>query len=131
MAHSTSEKRPWLAALLAILVTGLGHLYLRRWRRAIGWLVAVFVVSWWLVEPAALEALASGESVDLIEVGPVLLVGLLSVVDAYFVAHAQNKFARSPEPESGEEAVTRCPNCGKEVDPDLDFCQWCSTSLDG
>jgi len=38
MQRSTSQKRPWLAALLGALVTGFGHLYLRRWRRAVGWL---------------------------------------------------------------------------------------------
>lgn len=37
----SSRKRPWLAAALAFPVTGLGHLYLRRWRRAAGWLLLV------------------------------------------------------------------------------------------
>ena len=23
----------------------------------------------------------------------------------------------------------RCPHCGKELDPDLDFCPWCTTRL--
>jgi hypothetical protein len=25
---------------------------------------------------------------------------------------------------------TECPECGKELDPDLDFCPWCTTRLD-
>jgi len=60
MQRSTSQKRPWLAALLGALVTGFGHLYLRRWRRAVGWLAVLFAVSYVFVEPAAIEALAAG-----------------------------------------------------------------------
>jgi len=41
-------------------VTGFGHLYLRRWRRAVGWLAVLFAVSYVFVEPAAIEALAAG-----------------------------------------------------------------------
>ena len=35
------RKRPWLAAVLTVLIPGLGHLYLRLWGRALLWFVIV------------------------------------------------------------------------------------------
>lgn len=127
MSWSLSRKRPWLAALLGALVTGLGHLYLRRWWRALGWLATLVGVSTLFVDPSTLEALASGSAVDPFAVAPILIVGILNVIDAYVLALAHNAVVRlSAHPEQGP---THCPNCGKEVDTDLDFCQWCSTEL--
>lgn len=39
MGTETSKRQPWLAFLLEALVTGLGHVYLRRWRRSAGWIL--------------------------------------------------------------------------------------------
>lgn len=131
MQESTSRKRPWLAALLSILATGLGHLYLRRWRRAAGWLLLVYGVSVLFVDPAAVEALVNGSAVDPVALAPVLLVGGVSVIDAYFVARAQNAVARaSAATATAEGEHVKCPSCGNELDPDLEFCHWCSTQLD-
>jgi hypothetical protein len=143
MERTISQKRPWLAALLGALVTGFGHLYLRRWRRAVGWLAVLFAVSYVFVEPAAIEALAAGEPVDPLSVAPTLLVGGASVVDAYVIARAQNALARTENAteatrNAGEgtkdvagETTDSCPNCGREVDPELDFCHWCTADLSG
>lgn len=128
MNQSLSRKRPWLAALLAAVVTGLGHLYLRRWRRALGWLAVTVGATVLFADPAALDALASGEAVDPLAAAPSLIVGSLSVVDAYLVARAQNVLARRTTTENGR--LTHCPNCGKELDPDLEFCQWCTAEID-
>lgn len=128
MGQSTSQKRPWFAALLAVLVTGLGHLYLRRWRRALGWLALLFSVTALFVDPAALEALANGNTADPVAIAPVLIVGGFSVIDAYLLAYAQNEVTRLADSAEGE--LTHCPNCGKELDADLDFCQWCTTAVD-
>jgi endogenous inhibitor of DNA gyrase (YacG/DUF329 family) len=27
-------------------------------------------------------------------------------------------------------ADAECPECGKELDPELDFCPWCTTRFD-
>ena len=151
MERTTSQKRPWLAALLGALATGFGHLYLRRWRRAAGWFVTLFAVSYFLVDPAAIDALAAGEPIDPLSVAPTLIVGGVSVVDAYVLARAQNALARTGEAtDSGTgdaagatgaaaekaanpsgETTESCPNCGKEVDPGLDFCHWCTADLSG
>lgn len=127
MGQSTSQKRPWLAALLGAVATGLGHFYLRRWRRALGWLVVLFAVASLFVEPAALEGLAEGAAADPVALAPVLVVAGLSTVDAYVLAHAQNAVARlNPDPDGD---LTHCPNCGNELDSDIDFCHWCTADV--
>jgi len=152
MSQSTSRKRPWLAALLAALVTGLGHLYLRRWRRAVGWLVVLFGVTALLVDPATLDALASGEAVNPAEIAPVLITGSLSILDAYVLARAHNstreattRASVAPDGTTPEGAVAEgvtsdgasgdgerpnCPYCKRELDPELDFCHWCNSELE-
>lgn len=128
MGRLMSGKRPWLAALLGTLVTGLGHLYLRRWLRAFGWIVLAFVTADLFVPREVLVALqafvvsGTGSPPALVSLGPLLMVSLLSVVDAYFMAILANR-------QREFEARTRCPSCGHELDGDLHFCQWCSEPL--
>ena len=149
-----SRKRPWLAALLGTLVTGLGHLYLRRWKRGLGWFVSAVAVSAVFVPPEAARALLEGSGGDLSTLAPVLAVGLASVADAYVLArlrqretHGRAGSATPSEPSPGETATAaadsgtgtdttpeshaECPECGKELDPDLDFCPWCTARLTG
>lgn len=127
MDQTTSRKRPWLAALLAALVTGLGHIYLRRWKRAFGWLTALCAASVLFVDPATLEAFANWQVTDPVAVAPILLVGCLSIADAYVLAHAENTIRRTTPAPDGQ--FTHCPQCGNELDADLDFCHWCTTDL--
>lgn len=129
MQRSVSRKRPWLAALLAALATGLGHLYLRRWRRAVGWLAVLLVATVLFVDPVTVDALAAGDSVDPLTVAPILLVGSASVVDAYLLAHAHNRVTHPTSAPGG--ALAECPNCGREVEANLGFCHWCTTEFDG
>jgi predicted amidophosphoribosyltransferase len=52
---------------------------------------------------------------------------VLNVLDAYWIA------AKSADRRTsivGDDSRT-CPNCGKELEPDIDFCHWCTTQLDG
>lgn len=148
-----SRKRPWLAALLGTLATGLGHFYLRRWKRGIGWFAAAVVVSAVFVPPEAARALLEGSGGDLGTLAPLLAVGVASVADAYVLArlHQQEthdgiESTTPSSPAAEETAVTgggsaethttadvdaECPECGKELDPDLDFCPWCTTQLTG
>lgn len=129
MDRPHSRKRPWLAALLSALAAGLGHAYLRRWWRAFGWAAAVVCVSALFVDTAVLAAVARGQSFDPLAVAPTILVGGLSVADAYVLARTQNAMRRVSRAQNGDR--THCPNCGKELDPELDFCQWCSAETDG
>ena len=163
---ASQSKRPWLAALLATLVTGLGHFYLRRWKRGLGWFAVAIAVSAVFVPPEAARALLSGSGGDITDVVPLLAVGVASVADAYVLARMRQRETRdrergtrsradagasagsesgsgtgpgdgaavapgrtTGEQESGSVGA-ECPECGKELDPDLDFCPWCTTRLD-
>lgn len=146
-----SGKRPWLAALLGTLATGLGHFYLRRWKRGLGWFAVAVAVSALFVPPEAARALLSGSGGDVATLAPLLAVGAASVADAYVLARMSQREARGRDDdgaaatsEAGDgstvvddvtpgttpgPAGTECPECGKELDPDLDFCPWCTTRL--
>ena len=153
-------KRPWLAAFLGTLATGLGHFYLRRWRRGLAWFAAAVVASYLFVPPEAAQALLSGEGSDPADLAPVFVVGVASIADAYVLARRRQQRARREAAASrdagtavnqdgddygtgvtatatmgtaspGESDAESCPNCGKELDPELDFCPWCTARLDG
>lgn len=42
--HSTKPRRPWLAALLSLLATGVGQVYNGQWKKGVGFLVAELVL---------------------------------------------------------------------------------------
>ncbi|WP_248907907.1 DUF7575 domain-containing protein [Halocatena marina] len=137
----TRWKRPWLAMLLGTLLTGFGHLYLRRWWRALGWLLATYATMVLFVPSAATDALISQitntdallsqitnfepVSVPIVDVLPLLLVGIASVFDAYVLARMNNQ--RVLEQQMG---IQRCSNCHRPIDPDVSFCQWCANPRD-
>jgi len=152
---SQREKRPWLAAFLGTLATGLGHFYLRRWKRGLGWFAAAVATSVLFVPPEAARTLLDGGG-DPATLAPVLIVGVASVADAYVLARSRQHRSRVADARraatggeygrddvdgaaagtatsTGEKMTTdaeeTCPHCGKELDPDLDFCPWCTTRL--
>lgn len=113
---SEAAKRPWLAALLALAITGLGHLYLRRWGRALAWLFLVaFTVIVFVPDDGLTEA-------TLFELAPMVLIAAMSVVDAYVLAREQNRRVAI-------EAEEECPSCGREVEDGVDFCWYCAEPL--
>lgn len=136
MGETRSPKRPWLAALLALAVTGLGHAYLRRWGRAFGWLALVYAALALFVPPEAVEAAAESvragsgtlpPSVNPLVFLPPLVIALGSAADAYLLARAERDEALRAA--AGRGTIV-CPNCGREVAEELDFCQWCTTEFD-
>jgi len=72
-------KKTWVAVLLSLLVTGLGHLYLGRWRRGLAILAATVVVG--------------GVASLYLSYDQVMLVGLFfalfAAVDAYNLSRAE------------------------------------------
>ncbi|MFC6754050.1 DUF7575 domain-containing protein [Halorubrum tibetense] len=86
-----TRRRPWLAVLLAVLVSGLGHAYLRRWGRAFGWYVAITATLVLLVPDAAMEQLFAREIPPIADVAPALVVVVASILDAYLVAVRNNR----------------------------------------
>lgn len=158
MAIVPDRFRPYFAALLCLLVTGLGQLYLRRWLRAFGWFALAFGISLAFVPETAATDVLSGEPVDPFALLPGALVGFASAIDAFILA--RREVAAEPDsaraggtgpadatevaPMTGEappvagdaeplEATADqkidCPACGKPVDPDLGFCHWCTTEF--
>jgi hypothetical protein len=128
----STRKRPWLAALLAVGYPGLGHLYLREWARALLWFGLTLLTASLLIPQSVVPTTMSAESMrQAFDAMPVeasvglLVVGLLNVADAYWFAVRNNR--QQAQAETGR----RCPNCGKEIDGDIDFCHWCTTEIDG
>ena len=121
-----------MGALLAFFLPGLGHVYLREWLRSAMWFA--FAVSAVLLfvfpETGPVEATGPAEAfsaaveategLSLEAMLPIWIVRVFSAIDAYWLA-----LRRSGEETDGEQ----CPACGKPVDEDLDFCQWCTTPL--
>lgn len=127
MKQTDSRKRPWLAALLSAVAPAFGHLYLRRWLRALGWLGLTMVTTLFVPE-STLDALMAGEPFAWVNIVPLLAVSAISVLDAYRLAVINNYLLQRRA--SGGEAMGVCSDCGRSVDDDLDFCQWCATPLD-
>jgi len=125
MARTHSKKRPWLAAFLAVFATGAGHVYLRRWLRALGWLGVAALTSYLFVPVSALEAFVFGGEVAWLDLLPLLVVTTLSALDAYQLAVVNNYFHRVRTHNGA--GPTACPSCGRPMDDDLEFCQWCAT----
>ncbi|SFS02057.1 hypothetical protein SAMN05216559_2591 [Halomicrobium zhouii] len=130
----TKRRRPWLAAALALLSPGLGHVYLREWLRAVVWFGLMFAATELLVPvppmPAevtvtsVLEASQmAAEQVDAPSRLALFAITALSMADAYWIATRGNRQAATDEGVS-------CPHCGREVDEDLEFCHWCTTRLE-
>jgi len=130
----TGRKRPWLAALLAFVYPGLGHVYLREWLRAVLWFGLVFSTTALLLGNSVMAPLDDGITVDgLVTVSQnvpleaslaLFAITALSMADAFWMATRGNTEAEVVE-------GMQCPNCGKELEGDLDFCHWCTTRLDG
>jgi uncharacterized paraquat-inducible protein A len=107
---------------------GLGQLYLRRWRRAIGWLVVLLGVNVIFIDQAAVTGIQNGELMAVLSLLPVLIVGMICVLDAYVLAHVTNTSTEKSAPAATKHPP--CPNCGKELDTELTFCHWCTTEIE-
>lgn len=128
--------RPYLAGLLGVLATGFGHLYLRRWLRGFGWIALAFAVTVAFVPETALETMAAGETLTpQSEFYPPMIVQLTAAFDAFLLAYRSNTGdaasvdAPAPAAADATAGTVACPNCGKEVDADLEFCHWCTTEF--
>ncbi|MDR5672119.1 Membrane protein containing Zn-ribbon domain [Halalkaliarchaeum sp. AArc-CO] len=141
-----NRRRSVITVLLAVGgavfgVAGVGHAYLREWKRALLWfLLALF-------GGAALVVSAAGDTVpsSVFDLPPTVVAGIffilfISVVDAYLVsirkANATPSVSVPADLADGEtpaaaadgeqSATVTCPHCGRETDPELDFCTWCT-----
>lgn len=129
MARPSLWNNPYVAGFLGILATGLGHVYLRRWLRAFGWLALAVGVSILFVPDSAAVAVLEGGDVEPIEVLPAVAVTAVSAIDAYLLARRSRTTAGSGAGAGDAEKPT-CPYCGGDVEPDLGFCHWCTREFD-
>lgn len=125
--------RPYLAGLFGTLVTGFGHLYLRRWLRGLGWIALAFAVTVAFVpidQTPSLQTLLSGQQSMESAVYPAL-VQLIAAFDAFLLAYRERTAGEAAEAvvADPESETVACPVCGKEVDPELGFCHWCTTEF--
>ena len=132
MSRTWITRRSIVATVLALVYPGLGHLYLRAWLRAIAWFVVALIAAAMVMPESAYAAYEANGFSGLLEASQNLptdvilsmtVVRVLNALDAYLTA--LQKAVTKPEP-SG---AGTCPNCGKELDEDLDFCPWCSVEL--
>jgi uncharacterized paraquat-inducible protein A len=120
--------------MLAFLQPGLGHLYLRAWIRAVLWF-GLWVVTLTVAVPTAgaggvlavaERVLASVTSLPAEAALALASVTLFSTLDAYWLASRYNE----ERTRNTEDGTVNCPHCGREVDPQLDFCHWCTEPID-
>ena len=114
-----------------MLLPGAGHVILRDWLRALLF-AGLYFVTFYLFFP--IERLAAAGSfsemmeisteVDTLSHVTVLFVTLLAAFDATFRA-----LGFPPDSTQSGDGPT-CPECGKELDEDLEFCHWCTTRLE-
>ena len=127
-----TRRQAIIAGLLGAVYPGLGHVYLRAWLRAGSWFILAIVTVAIVLPPSMIEAASAGgldaiiaASRDLPMAVVLVITGirLLNAIDAIWLAlSASSKVAGSQEGPT-------CNQCGGELDPDLEFCPWCSTEL--
>jgi hypothetical protein len=139
-----ARRRALIAAVVGLLgaalgAAGAGHAYLREWRRAVAWFSVVIGVGLVLVSMYTDPSTITWQSnLPLEVVLPLLVLSVLSALDAYAVARKQGTAADEQAMKSQADAVdidqageeVSCPHCGRDVDPELDFCHWCTEPLD-
>jgi len=86
--------RPWLAAVLALLIAGLGHAYLRRWGRALLWFLTILGGVLALAQLYGFEPTGFPPEYPSEVAVPSLVLLLLSAVDAFLVGRDQNRTKR-------------------------------------
>ena len=122
--------RPAVAAILALAVPGLGHTYLGRWGRAVAWFLTIVTTAVVLVGAFGDPDATSLQAMPLTVLVPMGGLFVLSAVDAYLLAVRRPPAGRGTEAGAADaEDRLRCPDCGREVDPELDFCHWCTRRL--
>ena len=125
--------RTWLAAALAFIYPGLGHLYLKAWFRAVTWFGLSLLTAALVVPPSVVAAVETGGIGAIVEASrnipadaytAILVVRVMNVFDAAWLGLRHR-------PADTAEGGPSCPNCDRDLDADLDFCHWCTTPLDG
>lgn len=116
------------AVLLSVLYPGLGHAYVRSWRRALLWYLGGFGVLL-TASPELLTSALGTQGIDAllrasqqvsVETLVVVVLGMraLGTADVWLLLSRRSK----------DGGATHCDSCARQHDPEIDFCPWC---LDG
>lgn len=128
-----SRRRAAIGALLALLAPGLGHVYLRAWVRAVAWFFLAIATVTVMLPESAFQAIEAGGIERAVEAStslPVrvylasLTVRMANALDAALLAFREGAAT------AGEAGEASCPQCGGELDDELDFCPWCTARLE-
>ncbi|MGM0605439.1 MAG: zinc ribbon domain-containing protein [Halobacteriota archaeon] len=121
-------------------IAGVGHAYLRQWRRSIVWFLlalgSAFALTFYYIDDPASIDIADPAAIPSEVTIPLLVIISLSVLDAFLLAISMGREKQAStmngrEGEDGQQRATpSCPNCGKNVDPELDFCPWCTVEFE-
>ena len=126
----------WIRALaaagLSVLFPGAGHALLRDWLRTI--LFATLFLTALLVfipHEAVLDASSTVQMVEVTrsEMGT-LDQFLLSFIVVFAAVDASFRALDIPPGRSSDGEGPSCPECGRALDEDLEFCHWCTTRLE-
>ena len=121
--------RPLVAAVLAVIYPGLGHLYLGLLGRAVVW-AATAMISAVLFFPEGAVALVRNDG--LVALASALSPSTMFVLGSVTAMAAADAYWHASRGAATDRATygPTCPECGKELDDDLEFCQWCTADLD-
>ena len=140
----SARRRVVVTALVAlggamIGVPGVGHAYLRRWKRSLLWLTVtlgagIMLISYYVPEPTTLDPFDFGAIPMEVRL-TLFVITAVSVFDATLLAYLDGQQSEELTPTSdavpgdSDEGGVSCPHCGKTTDADLDFCTWCTEPL--
>ena len=137
---NSARRRVVVTALVAlggaiIGVPGVGHAYLRRWKRSLLWLTVtlgagIVLLSYYVPDPATIDPFDIGAIPIEVRI-TLFVITAVSVFDATLLAYLDSRSASGigSNEAVAEDGAHSCPHCGKPTDTDLDFCTWCTEPL--
>ena len=117
-------------------VPGVGHAYLRRWKRSLLWLTVtlgagIVLLGYYVPDPTTLDPF-DFDAIPMEVRLTILVITAVSVFDATLLAYLDGRSASgigSSDEEPTDDGMHACPHCGKPTDADLDFCTWCTEPI--
>ncbi|MXV60831.1 zinc ribbon domain-containing protein [Natronorubrum sp. JWXQ-INN-674] len=128
----------WLRALaaagLSVFMPGAGHALIRDWLRALvfaGLYISAILLFFPTEQIAAAGSISDAMDIatsetDTISQFVLSFLVLFAAIDATFRAMGFPPGSNNGESVEGPS----CPECGKELDADLEFCHWCTTRIE-
>jgi len=140
----SARRRVLVTALVALAgamigVPGVGHAYLRRWKRSLLWLTVtlgagILLLSYYVPDPSTLDPFDFGAIPMEVRL-TIFVITAVSVFDATVLAYLDGQGSTSvtasdvSTADADAEGGVSCPHCGKTTDAELDFCTWCTEPL--